>query len=401
MSTPTVQRRRPRFRFRLWTLLELTAAVALGLYVWPSMVDSVLFTGEMPVDLEFVVVDAADGRPIEGALIRVVDPMHEDQATVSPSRTDGRVRMTYHFPMKGHHRAYQTTGTVSFEDCWLEASAAGHRSSNRVLADLTGNSRDIDSPHPPAMTLALEAGNDPTAPLGGIPGIYWRDGPSSDDCITILPDGRVVFRWMYSRGCSATQMTNLGYARLRGGLLVLSLVKRDRQYEIDAPTEFVPVSWGDRRYLLTMRSIVDFCNQVNQGIEPRPQLQGVAYLRAADWQKSTRGLPELPPEWTPYLLEEPVWGTIVEVMDENRARINRGLKDGLRPGMELLVQQPQICRLAVINVQPDSCIVTGVPGFCTRDDLKPGRKVGSRLSEQSVPGWAVGLEEVGRNNLVK
>ncbi len=262
MSIPIVETRPLRYRFRLRTLLALPGVAALGLYLWPFLAEPEGFAGEVEVPLEFVVVDAGDGQPIEGALIRVVEPFRDSKDTAARSGRDGRAGMSHSFTMRGKWRSYRRFGSVSFEGCWLEVTAAGYRSSITTLTGFTGTRRDIDAPRSPAITIALPEGTDPASALGSMPGSYTRDNnPGLEDTLSILPDGRVTYRWIYTVGCSgSSSATNLGYAQWTDGWLVLSLWKRDGQSEFKTHTEFVtekfktrieflPISWGQRRVL--------------------------------------------------------------------------------------------------------------------------------------------------------
>jgi hypothetical protein len=91
--------------FRLRTLLALPVVAALGLFLWPFLVTPDWFTREVEVPLEFVVADAGDGQPIEGALIRVVDPFRDGKDTASRSGRDGRAGMSHGFAMRGEWRS--------------------------------------------------------------------------------------------------------------------------------------------------------------------------------------------------------------------------------------------------------------------------------------------------------
>jgi hypothetical protein len=390
MSNPIVPTTRHRYRIRLRTLLALPVMSALGLYLWPFVVSPDYFDGDLQIPLEFVVVDAGNGRPIERALVRVVDAFRDENVTDSHSGRDGRARMSHGFAMRGVSRSYRRSGSVSFEDCWLEVSATGHRSSTTTLLEFTGTRRDLDDPRPPLMTVALREGKDP-APALGFAGTYDRGyGASPDESLTILPDGRVAFRWTQSSGCSAFSAKNLGFSRLTDGVLILNFLLRDGQSpyksdgefgrtEFQTQVEFLPVSWGQRTYLIPKEDMLGFCNAINQGLEPRNRAEGLSYLRADDWKKGVAGWPELPAEWMPFLLREPVLGTILELMEGFRARVDLGSKVGIRPGMELSVQGERLFpgRGKVMSVEPDSCIVA-LPEY-SETRLKPGQMVGSRL----------------------
>ncbi len=129
--------------------------------------------------------------------------------------------------------------------------------------------------------------------------------------------------------------------------------------------------------MIPRENLLDFCNAVNQGIEPRNQSQGVVYLRTDDWKKPVTGFPDLAPEWRHYLLEEPVLGTVLDVMEGLRARVDLGSKNGIRSGMELCVpgQSPGF-QFRVISVEPDSCVLASV-GWVGKT-LEVGQRVASR-----------------------
>jgi hypothetical protein len=365
-------------------LLALPAVAALGLYLWPFLASPERFDGEFQLPLEFVVVEAGDGRPIEGAQIRVVEPFRDGKDTVARSGRDGRAGMSHSFPVRGTRRSYRRSGSVSFYGCWLEVSAAGHRSSMTTLADFTGTRRDIDDSCPSAITVVLREGTDPASALGSMAGSYTRDdNPGLEDTFTILPDGRVTYRWIYQVGCNApSPATNLGYAKWTGGSLVISFWKRDGQGEFKTNTEFVtekfktrieflPISWGQRTYLIPREDLLDFCNTINQWAEPRVQSQGVAYLRTDDWKKPGTGFPDLPPEWMPYLLKKPVSGKVLEVKEGGYgARVDLGSKNGIRTGMELCaLGQSSRCQLKVVSVEPESCVVAPAGWFAEKLEL--------------------------------
>jgi hypothetical protein len=73
-------------------------------------------------------------------------------------------------------------------------------------------------------------------------------------------------------------------------------------------TDFIPVRWGERLYLIPEAQSRDFCNEVNQGSEPRKGAIGRFYLRRGDWNKKVNSLPSVPIGWVPLLLEKPLHG---------------------------------------------------------------------------------------------
>jgi len=112
-----------------------------------------------------------------------------------------------------------------------------------------------------------------------------------------------------------------------------------------------PIRWGERVYLIPTYRIIEFCNEINSGWEPRSRMDGRFYLRQDDWTKEAPGKPELPKEFMPYLLDEPVEATIASVKNTREANrdwniatvlVDKGKNDGLLPGMELHVVKPVV-----------------------------------------------------------
>ena len=77
--------------------------------------------------------------------------------------------------------------------------------------------------------------------------------------------------------------------------------------------ELIPVTWGLRRYLIPADKIIDFCNAVNEGDEPRTSVFGNFLLRRGDEKLQVRGLPDIPEEFRNYLQEKPVNAEIIAV----------------------------------------------------------------------------------------
>ena len=112
---------------------------------------------------------------------------------------------------------------------------------------------------------------------------------------------------------------------------------------------FVPVRWGGRVYLVAGKELLEFCNAVNLGMEPRLRSIGGRFLLRAKVTKpflvgeedpaveQARGLPRVPGQWQPYLLRAPVQGNVISVLSHTRGRINLGRKDGILKDMELFV----------------------------------------------------------------
>jgi hypothetical protein len=107
-------------------------------------------------------------------------------------------------------------------------------------------------------------------------------------------------------------------------------------------------------------------------------LSANVYQRWEDRDKGPSGVPDLPPKWKPYVLENPISGKIVEVSKDGTAILNLGLRDGVFEGMELTVQAYAACTALVISVAERSCVVTSDYADLNDDGFKKNRKVASR-----------------------
>ncbi len=111
------------------------------------------------------------------------------------------------------------------------------------------------------------------------------------------------------------------------------------------PSEYYLIDWGQRIYLIRTDEIILFCNAINQGTEPRDEYGGDFFIRVDLEKAEMKGKPVIPEEFRAYLLDEPFDAEIIAVSDireEKRNKfatvvVNKGKKDGLLPGMELLV----------------------------------------------------------------
>ena len=114
-------------------------------------------------------------------------------------------------------------------------------------------------------------------------------------------------------------------------------------------TEYKPIRWGERLYLIPASEIIDFCHTINMGYEPRSgERLGNHLLRRGDSEKEAKGKPEIPEEFMSHLLDEPVDAILVSVTTDPASRwpnngiatvvLNKGKKDGLLPGMMLIAE---------------------------------------------------------------
>ncbi len=146
-------------------------------------------------------------------------------------------------------------------------------------------------------------------------------------------------------------------------------------------TEYLPVRWGGRLYLVPTenRGVLEFCNQVNLGYEPRRAAPGWPYLREGDERIRVTGLPALPKEWRSYLLHSPIGGDVVQVVDAKTVVLNVGRERGIKPGMALVQKRSPGRQYRVSSVEPRRCRAMIEPGYS-----EPEVHVGDRLVTRAV-----------------
>jgi len=113
------------------------------------------------------------------------------------------------------------------------------------------------------------------------------------------------------------------------------------------------VPWDERLYLIQPDYMVHFCNHVNSGEGRCPGAGHSFYRRLSDFEKQAAGLPDVPHEYSDYLLATPITARIIkisakkqnvklpgekETMAETVAgiplTINKGKRHGVKAGME-------------------------------------------------------------------
>ena len=173
-------------------------------------------------------------------------------------------------------------------------------------------------------------------PLQEIAGKYYLgDGLGLNWYLDISPAGRFCFLW---RGCLGIYDRKKGWIEATNDSLIfhpnLNFLKMIRGTR-SASMEMIPVRWGDRVYLIQKEKMVEFCSEINLGMEPRRDMHGQYYLREKDLGDPPEGRPQLPSQWRKYILDAPVRGHVVQLVDSRKGLINVGSRSGLLPGMIL------------------------------------------------------------------
>src|ERR1043166_5972792 len=178
---------------------------------------------------------------------------------------------------------------------------------------------------------------------------YFGDGLGVNCSLTVTAKGKFAFQW---NGCLGTYDTNEGTASIKEGILHISPQKPNlRDGFRGTPTEFYPVRWGARLYLIPTNDIVEFCSDFNQGSEPRTGNRGQYYLRRSDADNAVSGKPGVPEQWNKFFLEQPVRGKITELVGKQEAWLDKGSADGLLEGMILTAQRRGDLMFAQVRVE--------------------------------------------------
>jgi hypothetical protein len=114
-------------------------------------------------------------------------------------------------------------------------------------------------------------------------------------------------------------------------------------------SELIPVKWGERLYLISKDSFVEFCNAINLGLEPRSDRRsewylGLFFLRDGDEEKTPVGRPSLAADILDLLLQVPIEAKIINIEFEGKQRIaviDKGSNAGLKRGMRLMLSEKE------------------------------------------------------------
>ncbi len=221
---------------------------------------------------------------------------------------------------------------------------------------------------------------------------YCGDGLGVNVSLMLAPKTGYIFEW---HGCLGLYDRNYGTVSWSNDRIHLSFTFENKQEGFQGIAEkFIPISWGDRKYLIPADDIVGFCNNVNKGSEPRAELHGNYLIRNGDENKKATGFPNIPKEFKPYLLENPIQAEIVSVgkyttkpsvcewkFKETPVSLNAGKKQGLLPGMELNVFKPdnivESVKITKVGEENSEALMTQVG----EEELGP--KIGWKLSTRA------------------
>ncbi|MFO1021632.1 MAG: hypothetical protein U0903_13190 [Planctomycetales bacterium] len=218
---------------------------------------------------------------------------------------------------------------------WVQYQARIRRDAMRAEINLKTNAK--------IETEIQQSGDHPWA------GDYYHGNGLSHVCLKLAPKAGCLYE-LY--GCIGLYERLYGGVIPRGDRLELTFAGLAKPVG-HIHREYIPVSWGARRYLIPPEELVKFCRDVNTGHEPRESIQGWYLLRRGDEKKPATGLPQLPKEFQPHLRTGPIVAEIEAVQETRSAAaignmilkrtavsLKGGREQGLR-GMELRVTSPE------------------------------------------------------------
>src|SRR5258706_2821829 len=175
---------------------------------------------------------------------------------------------------------------------------------------------------------------------------YYGDGEGVNVDLSLAPKSGFTFTW---NGCLGLYDMNYGDVVESGGKirLVFKLPNEQKPFEGIA-TEFLPIVWGERHYLIPADDVVKFANAINAGFEPRDGAWGEFFLRREDVPNPATGSPSLPLEYAEYLLKHPIDAEISSIKNSRSKEserlttvlLNVGAPEGVKKGMEFYLYAP-------------------------------------------------------------
>jgi hypothetical protein len=307
----------------------------------------------------------ADRTPIGLARITIdnlnlAPELGDDSDAVAWS--DGRAILRHRFFVWEEGSGDQRSENATFQGPWIAVSAEGYEPLEMPLSELleregggTGPFREV--------SIRLRRGRPTRTDVAELAGDYYYGDGFVNQHLEVRPDGRYHFQWRNdirtNEPHDADQTESRGRCSVVDGALRLvpegpfssdlrSLMRND----------FIPIPWGGRRYLIPSKERLVFCSVVNQGGKLEYMSDRPLSAQDVRRRRHPEGLPEVPPEWVPFLLQRSVTGAITEVMADEVAIMNVGARDGLMAGMEFVRgDQRRPSGLKVLFTAVDRCVV--------------------------------------------
>ncbi len=290
----------------------------------------------------FRVVDAAGAKPIGLASV-VIDngnlarELGEDSEAVT--WPDGLALITHRFFVFEERRGEDTVRRqMTFQGPWIHVSAQGYEPREMPLSDLlTKEEAAVHSSD--AAVVTLRRGNAASPNLAELDADYIYGNGFVYEHLEVGRLGQFHYQWrndvVRDEPHDNDRWESRGSCSIVYGMLRLVMQGAySSELRKGMKNDFVPIRWGNRRYLIPKKERVVFCSAVNQGIVPRYMRSGPFSLDQTELRKPPPGHPDVPAAWAPFVLQKPVSGTITEILPDHVAILSAGAKDGLKAGME-------------------------------------------------------------------
>lgn len=177
----------------------------------------------------------------------------------------------------------------------------------------------------------------------------YGNGLGTNIRILLSPESGFVFTWI---GCLGLYDLNYGKVEERKGKIIfIPALSNKREDFKGIETEFHPVTWNQRHYLVPVNKIINFANSINVGLELSKfsGYRGSFTLKEDDKDKLV-----FPDEFKDYLLEKPIKAAIAKVVEsileeeKNYAAkirtttviLDVGKRNRVKTGMEFYVFTP-------------------------------------------------------------
>lgn len=299
---------------------------------------------------EFIVLDDETSQPIKDAAVWLIDPFGNasDDGDEFPTISDdrGRAPTSRDLDLGELVNDVEDGNQLRVFGWRVKVAAEGYRKSTTPLFEHTGEVIDPRTPKLKNPTIRLTRRI--KADVDHAPETDTFSYRESGICRSLVFYGD-KFDALRScpKQCSEHTPwfeTKCGDVREADGVLLLKIRRkkmlrpRDGEGEKDdwPLDDLVRVRWGRRQYLIEAGQGIAFCNAVNQGKEPRDDEFGDFALGEGHEAIAVTGRPEIPERWSQYLLKVPVRGEVIQLLSGMKARVNVGLKHGLKVGMELV-----------------------------------------------------------------
>ena len=275
---------------------------------------------------------------------------------------DGRAVVTHRFFVWEEPPGDETSTHPTFQGPWIYVSAEGYEPRKMPLSDLlehgggfVGRFREC------IVAVQRRRSSDPD--LAEWAGDYALGDGFVNRRLEVSRDGRYHFKWNDDTRSDHPHDDDRYESRGRWSIVdgMLRLFP-EGAFSSDLRrlmgNDFVPVLWGGHRSLIPEKERLVFCSVVNQGELSGYMRSGSLNLKHLIERKRPEGLPEVPPEWAPFLLQKPVEGEITELLADQMAIMIVGERDGVRSGMEFRRENRlDPCRIKVLFTVTDRCVV--------------------------------------------